>query len=38
LLFGTVAWEGKPWKLLALNGAFYFLNLQLIAAVLSFWR
>ena len=36
LLFGTVAWEGKPWKLFALNAAFYLLNLQLIAAILTY--
>ena len=38
LLTGSVTWEGKPWKLLFLNGAYNFLNLQLIAAILSFWR
>lgn len=38
VLFGAVAWEGKPWNLLFLNGAYYFLNLQLISAILSFWR
>lgn len=38
LLFSSVTWEGKPWKLFALNAAYYFLNLQLIAAVLTFWR
>jgi len=38
LLFGSVAWEGKPWNLLFLNAAFYFLNLQLIAAVLTIGR
>ncbi len=36
-LFGSVTWEGKPWKLFALNAAYYFLNLQLITAVLTFW-
>jgi hypothetical protein len=36
LLFGTVTWEGKPWKLFALNAAYYFLNLQLIAAILTY--
>lgn len=38
LLLGTVTWEGKPWKLFVLNGAFYFLNLQLITAILTYWR
>ncbi len=38
LMLSTKAWEGKPWKLLALNGTFYFLNLQLIAAILTYWK
>ena len=38
LLFSTVSWEGKSWKFLVLNGTYYFLNLQLIAAILTFWR
>jgi len=38
LLFGSVTWEGKPWKLFILNAVYYFLNLQLIAAVLTYWR
>jgi hypothetical protein len=36
LLFGSVTWERKPWKLFALNAAFYLLNLQLIAAILTY--
>ena len=36
-LLGSVTWEGQPWKLFALNAAYYFLNLQLITAVLTFW-
>jgi len=36
VLFSSVSWEGKSWKLLLLNASFYFLNLQLIAAILSF--
>ena len=36
--FSAVAWEGKPWKLFILNGAFYLLNLQLIAAILTHLR
>ncbi len=36
-LFGSVTWEGWSWKLFALNAAYYFLNLQLITAVLTFW-
>ena len=38
LLFGSVTWEGRPWKLFVLNGAYYFLNLQLIAAILTYWK
>ncbi len=38
LLFGSVTWEGRPWKLFALNAAYYFLNLQLIAAILTHIR
>jgi hypothetical protein len=36
LLFSTVTWERKPWKLFVLNAAFYLLNLQLIAAILTY--
>jgi len=38
LLFGTVTWEGKPWKLFGLNVVYYLLNLQLIAAILTYLR
>lgn len=37
-LLGSVAWENHSWKLFALNAVYYFLNLQLIATVLFFWR
>ena len=36
LLLGTVTWEGRPWKLFALNAAYNFLNLQLIAAIVTY--
>ncbi len=36
--FGSVTWEGKPWKLFAINAVYSFLNLQLIAAILTLWR
>ena len=36
ILFSSVSWEGRPLKLFALNAAFYLLNLQLIAAILTF--
>ena len=38
LLFSSVTWEGRPWKLFALNAAYYFLNLQFITAVLTLGR
>ena len=38
LLFSTIAWEGKPWKLFALNAAFYFLNIELITSILIYLR
>jgi Protein of unknown function (DUF1761) len=38
VLVGSVTWEGKPWKLFALNAAYNFLNLQIIATVLSIWQ
>jgi hypothetical protein len=38
VMFGTVVWERKPWKLFVLNAAFYLLNLELIAAVLTYVR
>jgi hypothetical protein len=38
LLLGTVTWERRPWNLFALNAIYYFLNLQLIATVLTFIR
>ncbi len=34
---GTVVWEGKPLKLFLLNTSYTFLNLQIIATVLSLW-
>lgn len=38
LLFSSVTWERKPWELFALNAIYYFMNLQLIAAILTYWR
>jgi hypothetical protein len=38
LLLGSVIWEGKPWKHFALKAAYYFLDLQIITAVLTYWR
>ncbi len=38
LLFSSVAWEGKPLKLFAINAVYYLLNLQLIAAVVTYLK
>jgi len=35
-LAGSMAWEGWSWKLFVLNAAYYFLNLQLITAILTY--
>lgn len=37
-LFGSVTWEGRPAKLFGLNATYTFLNLQLIAAILTYLR
>ena len=38
LHLGPVTFEGKPWKLFALNASYTFLNLQLLATILTYWR
>ena len=38
MLLGAVAWEGKSWRLFGLNAAYIFLNLQIIAMILAYWR
>lgn len=38
MLFNTVTWEGRPWKLFFLNAAYHFVNLQIIAQILANWR
>ena len=38
ILLGAVTWEGRSWKLFVLNGLYYFLNLQLIALILTYWK
>lgn len=38
MLLGSVAWEGRPWGLYGLNAAYHFINLQIIAMILAFWR
>jgi hypothetical protein len=38
MLLGQTAWERKSWTLFALNAAYHFLNLQVIAMILAYWR
>jgi hypothetical protein len=38
MLLGSVAWEGRSWRLFGLNAAYHFVNLQLIAMILAHWR
>jgi hypothetical protein len=38
LLLGAIAWEGKSWTLFGINAAYHFLNLQIIAMILAYWR
>jgi hypothetical protein len=38
MLLGSVAWEGRSWRLFWLNAAYHFVNLQLIAMILAHWR
>ncbi len=38
MLLNTVAWEGRSWKLFAINAGYHFVNLQIIAVILACWR
>jgi hypothetical protein len=38
MLLSAVAWEGRSWKLFALNATYHFLNLQLIAMLVAYWH
>ena len=38
MLLGSVAWEGRPWKLFCLNATYHLINLQVIAMILAHWR
>ncbi|EQA44845.1 PF08570 family protein [Leptospira broomii serovar Hurstbridge str. 5399] len=38
LLFGSVSWEGRSWKLFSINAAYYFVSLQTIGMILAYWR
>ena len=35
ILFSQITWEGKPKLLFVLNATYYFLNLQMVALILS---
>lgn len=34
---GSVLWEGKPWKLYALNNAYYLVSLLVMGVILAVW-
>ncbi len=36
-LLNSVLWEGKSWKLYALNGAYWLVNLIVMGIILSLW-
>lgn len=36
-LLGSVLWEGKPWGLYVLNGAYWIINLVLISGIVAVW-
>jgi hypothetical protein len=38
MLLGAVAWEGRSWSLFGLNASYHFVNLQIIAMILAYWR
>ena len=38
LLVGGVLWEGKPWKLFALNAGYYLVTLFVMACILVYWQ
>jgi hypothetical protein len=37
VLLGSVLWEGKPWKLWALNAVYYLVSLIVMALILVMW-
>ena len=38
VLFGSVSWENKSWKLFWINAGYYFVALQLTGMILAYWR
>lgn len=37
-LLGSVLWEMRSWKLFAINGAYWLVNLAVSAGILAVWR
>ena len=37
LLFGSVAWEGKPWKLFLINAGYSLVSLLVMGSILASW-
>ncbi len=37
-MLGSVLWEGKSWKLYALNVSYYLVGLCLMGGILAMWR
>ena len=37
ILLGSVLWEGKSWKLFALNATYYLVTLSVMASILAVW-
>jgi hypothetical protein len=38
LLFNSVAWEGRSWKLFSINAGYHFAALLAAGMILAFWR
>jgi hypothetical protein len=38
VFLSTVAWEGRSWGLFLLNVSYHFINLQIIAMIIAYWR
>lgn len=38
LQLSKISWENRPWRLFFINAGHDFLNLQIIAAILTHWR
>jgi hypothetical protein len=37
-MLGTVLWDGKPFKLYAINAGYYFVSLLIVGSLLAVWR